>query len=100
MAATVEHWAQQVRAGEVLAVSRAITAIENHAPEAELLLKNLFPYTGGAYLFGITGEPGTGKSTLVDRLPAHYRKADQEVGVTPVDPTSPYTGGEILRERI
>jgi len=100
MAATVEHWAQQVRAGEVLAVSRAITAIENHAPEAELLLKNLFPYTGGAYLSGITGAPGTGKSTLVDRLAAHYRKADQKVGVIAVDPTSPYTGGAILGDRI
>jgi len=100
MAATVEHWAQQVRAGEVLAVSRAITAIENHAPEAELLLKSLFPYTGGAYLSGITGAPGTGKSTLVDRLAAHYRKADQKVGVIAVDPTSPYTGGAILGDRI
>ena len=100
MAATVEHWAQQVRAGEVLAVSRAITAIENHAPAAELLLKNLFPYTGGAYLSGITGAPGTGKSTLVDRLAAHYRKADQKVGVIAVDPTSPYTGGAILGDRI
>ncbi|HWY43916.1 MAG TPA: methylmalonyl Co-A mutase-associated GTPase MeaB [Candidatus Sulfotelmatobacter sp.] len=100
MTATVEHWAQQVRAGEVLAVSRAITAIENHAPEAELLLKNLFPYTGGAYLSGITGAPGTGKSTLVDRLAAHYRKADQKVGVIAVDPTSPYTGGAILGDRI
>ncbi|HLZ11798.1 MAG TPA: methylmalonyl Co-A mutase-associated GTPase MeaB [Candidatus Acidoferrum sp.] len=96
----IETWAQQIRAGEVRAVSRAITAIENHAPDAEALLKNLFPHTGAAYLSGITGAPGTGKSTLVDRLAAHYRKASQKVGVIAVDPTSPYSGGAILGDRI
>ena len=100
MAAPVEAWAQQVRAGEVRAISRAITAIENHSPEAEALLKNLFPSTGAAYLSGITGAPGTGKSTLVDRLAAHYRKAEEKVGVIAVDPTSPYSGGAILGDRI
>jgi LAO/AO transport system kinase len=100
MSAPIEGWAQQVRAGDVRAVSRAITAIENHAPEAEALLKNLFSYTGAAYLSGITGAPGTGKSTLVDRLAAHYRKAKERVGVVAVDPTSPYTGGAILGDRI
>ena len=100
MPAPIESWAAQVRAGEVRAVSRAITAIENHAPEAEELLKNLFPHTGAAYLSGITGAPGTGKSTLVDRLAAHYRKAQQRVGIVAVDPTSPYTGGAILGDRI
>jgi LAO/AO transport system kinase len=96
----VETWAQQIRAGEIRAVSRAITAIENHAPEAEPLLQRLFPQTGAAYLTGITGAPGTGKSTLVDRLAAHYRKHDEGVGVIAVDPTSPYTGGAILGDRI
>ncbi len=100
MSAPVESWAQQVRAGEVRAISRAITAIENHAPEAEALLKNLFPFTGAAYLSGITGAPGTGKSTLVDRLAAHFRKANEKVGVIAVDPTSPYSGGAILGDRI
>jgi len=100
MSAHIETWAQQVRAGEIRATSRAITAIENHSPEAELLLKNLFPHTGAAYLSGITGAPGTGKSTLVDRLAAHYRKAEEKVGVIAVDPTSPYTGGAILGDRI
>ena len=100
MSAPIENWAQQVRSGETRAVSRAITAIENHAPEAESLLKNLFPHTGAAYLSGITGAPGTGKSTLVDRLAAHYRKAQQKVGVIAVDPTSPYSGGAILGDRI
>ncbi len=64
----VATWAQQICAGEIRAISRAITAIENHAPEAEPLLQTLFPQTGAAYLTGITGAPGTGKSTLVDRL--------------------------------
>ena len=100
MSAPIESWAQQIRAGEVRAVSRAITAIENHAPDSEALLKILFPHTGAAYLSGITGAPGTGKSTLVDRLAAHYRKASQKVGVIAVDPTSPYSGGAILGDRI
>jgi len=96
----VEAWAQQIRAGEIRAISRAITAIENHATEAEPLLQALFQQTGAAYLTGITGAPGTGKSTLVDRLAAHYRKRDESVGVIAVDPTSPYTGGAILGDRI
>jgi len=100
MTAPVETWAQQVRAGEVRAISRAITAIENHVPEAEALLQRLFAGTGQAYLTGVTGAPGTGKSTLVDRLAAYYRKKDEQVGVIAVDPTSPYTGGAILGDRI
>jgi LAO/AO transport system kinase len=93
-------WARQIRAGEIRAVSRAITAIENHAPQAEPLLKELFRHTGKAYLTGVTGAPGTGKSTLVDRLAAYYRRQDQPVGVIAVDPTSPYSGGAILGDRI
>ncbi len=96
----VETWADQVRAGDVRAISRAITAIENHQPEAEALLRLLFPHTGKAYLTGITGAPGTGKSTLADRLAAHYRKQQEKVGVIAVDPTSPYSGGAILGDRI
>lgn len=97
---SIEDWAQRVSAGDVLAVSRAITAIENHQPEAEELLRLLFPRTGQAYLTGITGAPGTGKSTLVDRLAAHYRGKQQQVGVIAVDPTSPFSGGAILGDRI
>jgi LAO/AO transport system kinase len=100
MALAVESWAEQVRAGDVRAVSRAITAIENHQPDAEVLLRLLFPHTGAAYLTGVTGAPGTGKSTLVDRLAAHYRKQKEQVGVIAVDPTSPYSGGAILGDRI
>ena len=96
----IENWAERVCAGDVLAVSRAITAIENHQPEAEELLRVVFPRTGKAYLTGITGAPGTGKSTLVDRLAALYRRQNEAVGVIAVDPTSPYTGGAILGDRI
>src|SRR5215467_5112560 len=98
--AAIEKWAEQGRGGNVRAVSRAITAIENHGPEAEELLRLLFPYTGQAYLTGVTGEPGTGKSTLVDRLAAFHRKNQEQVGVIAVDPTSPYSGGAILGDRI
>jgi GTPase len=100
MSLSAEKWAEQVRAGDVRAMSRAITAIENHQPEAEVLLRLLFPSTGRAYLTGITGAPGTGKSTLADRLAAHYRKQQEQVGVIAVDPTSPYSGGAILGDRI
>lgn len=100
MSLPAEKWAEQVRAGDVRAMSRAITAIENHQPEGEELLRLLFPYTGRAYVTGITGAPGTGKSTLVDRLAAHYRKQQEQVGVIAVDPTSPYSGGAILGDRI
>jgi len=100
MATAVDDWAAKVRAGDVRAISRAITAIENHSSEAEELLRNLFPYTGKAYLTGVTGAPGTGKSTLVDRLAAYHRKRDDRVGVIAVDPTSPYSGGAILGDRI
>lgn len=89
-----------VRAGDVRALSRAITAVENHEPAAEELLRLLFPFTGKAYLSGMTGAPGTGKSTLVDRLAAFYRQRNEQVGVIAVDPTSPYSGGAILGDRI
>src|SRR5215475_3834070 len=100
MSLALNAWAEKVRGGEVRAISRAITAIENHAPEAEELLRLLFPETGHAYLTGVTGAPGTGKSTLVDRLAAFHRKNHEQVGVIAVDPTSPYSGGAILGDRI
>src|SRR5690349_3652126 len=96
----IHEWAGQIRAGEVRAISRAISAVENHDPQAEELLKQIFPFTGGAFLVGVTGAPGTGKSTLVDRLAAQYRTAGDQVGIIAVDPTSPYTGGAILGDRI
>src|SRR5271170_4061759 len=100
MTVSIENWAEQVRAGDVRAISRAVSAIENHTSEAEQLLKQLFPHTGRAWRVGITGAPGTGKSTLVDRLAAHYRGDKKSVGIIAVDPSSPFTGGAILGDRV
>jgi len=100
MATTVENWVAQIRAGDARAISRAVSAIEDRTPEAEALLRDLFPFTGRAFRVGVTGAPGTGKSTLVDRLAAHYRGARQSVGIIAVDPSSPFTGGAILGDRV
>ncbi|MGB0035933.1 MAG: methylmalonyl Co-A mutase-associated GTPase MeaB [Candidatus Acidiferrales bacterium] len=100
MTTTVETWASQIRAGDVRAISRAVSAIENRSHEAEEILRQVFPYTGKAYRVGITGAPGTGKSTLVDRLASHYRAEKKTVGIIAVDPSSPFTGGAILGDRI
>src|SRR6202049_19106 len=100
MPVAVQTWAGQICAGDVRAIARAITAIEDHDPHAEELLKQIFPSTGRAHVVGVTGAPGTGKSTLVDRLAAHYRRAGEQVGIIAVDPTSPYSGGAILGDRI
>src|ERR1700691_4254965 len=100
MTTYVDNWAEQVRAGDVRAISRAVSAIENREREAEKILRQLFPHTGHAYRVGITGAPGTGKSTLVDRLASHYRSAKKTVGIIAVDPSSPFTGGAILGDRV
>jgi LAO/AO transport system kinase len=100
MTIALERWAAQIRAGDVRAISRAVSAIENRTAEAELLLKELFPYTGRALRIGVTGAPGTGKSTLVDKLAAHYRTEKKSVGIIAIDPSSPFTGGAILGDRI
>jgi LAO/AO transport system kinase len=99
-AGDLQSWAAQIRNGDVRALARAITAIENQKPQAEALLEQLFPSTGNAFLIGVTGAPGTGKSTLVDRLAAAYRDRSRTVGIIGVDPTSPYTGGAVLGDRI
>jgi len=90
----------RLRAGDPRALARAISTVENHAAGWPELLKALFPHTGKARILGLTGAPGSGKSTLVDQLAKHYRKANQTVGIIAVDPTSPYTGGAILGDRI
>ena len=100
MITSVDNWAEQVRAGDERAISRAVSAIENRSREAEEILRQLFPYTGHAYRVGITGAPGTGKSTLVDRLASHYRADMKTVGIIAVDPSSPFTGGAILGDRV
>ena len=81
-------------------MARAISIVENRSPGWSDLLKALFPQTGHARILGLTGAPGAGKSTLVDQLAKHYRKQNRTVGIIAVDPTSPYTGGAILGDRI
>ncbi len=98
--AVLDTWIAEITAGDVRAISRAVSAIENRAPEAESLMQRLFPSTGRAFRVGITGAPGTGKSTLVDRLAALYRAQCKTVGIIAVDPSSPFTGGAILGDRI
>jgi LAO/AO transport system kinase len=90
----------RLRSGDARALARAISTVENRAAGWSELLKALFPHTGKARVIGMTGAPGAGKSTLVDQLAKHYRKENQTVGIIAVDPTSPYTGGAILGDRI
>ena len=90
----------RLRSGDPRVLARAISTVENHTPGWVELLKALFPYSGRARTIGMTGAPGAGKSTLVDQLAKHYRKENRTVGIIAVDPTSPYTGGAILGDRI
>jgi LAO/AO transport system kinase len=89
-----------LRSGDPRALARAISTVENHSPGWIDLLKELFPHSGKARTIGLTGAPGAGKSTLVDQLATHYRKQKHTIGIIAVDPTSPYTGGAILGDRI
>jgi GTPase len=92
--------ADRVLAGDPRAIARAISLIEDEAPRAADVVGAIFPHTGRALLVGVTGPPGAGKSTLVDRLTTEVRKDGRSVGVIAVDPTSPFTGGAILGDRL
>ena len=92
--------ARKILDGDLRSLARAATAIENRSGAAEALLKELFPRTGRAGVIGITGAPGAGKSTLTDRLIHELRREGHSVGVLAVDPSSPFTGGAILGDRI
>ena len=94
------NWVERIRTGDVRALARAISAIEDARPESLALLKALFPLSGRARVIGLTGSPGAGKSTLVDQMAREYRKQERTIGIIAVDPTSPYTGGAILGDRI
>ena len=114
----IQPWIKSLRSGDARALARAISTVENRAPGWSDLLKALFPHTGKARVIGLTGAPGSGKSTLVDQLARLYRKKENPhssrkerglngppdenytVGIIAVDPTSPYTGGAILGDRI
>jgi LAO/AO transport system kinase len=92
---------QAVLEGNRLALARLLTQVENDSPEGRLALAELFPYTGKAHLVGVTGAPGTGKSSLVNQLALYYRKnANRRVAIVAVDPSSPFTGGAVLGDRV
>lgn len=92
--------AARLTAGEPRAIARAISLVEDETADGAALVGQVFRHTGKAYLVGVTGAPGAGKSTLVDRLIAEIRRAGLTVGVIAVDPTSPFTGGAILGDRV
>jgi LAO/AO transport system kinase len=91
---------ERVLGGDTRAIARAISLIEDEDPASADLVRAIFPSTGRAYLIGVTGPPGAGKSTLVDRLVAAMRNRGSNVGVIAVDPTSPFTGGAVLGDRL
>jgi LAO/AO transport system kinase len=96
----VPQLVERLRSGDVRALARAVSLVENDAESASEVLSGCFPYGGRALRIGVTGAPGVGKSTIVDKLARHYRGAGVTVGVVAVDPSSPFTGGAILGDRI
>jgi LAO/AO transport system kinase len=97
---SLQPWIDRLRNGDARALARAVSMVENREPGSTDLLKALFRHTGHARILGLTGAPGAGKSTLVDQLARHYRGENRTVGIVAVDPTSPYSGGAILGDRI
>ena len=91
---------EKVLNGEPRSIARAITAVENGDANAAELMKAIFPNTGKAFVIGITGAPGAGKSSLVDKLALFYKNKGERIGIICVDPTSPFSGGAILGDRI
>jgi LAO/AO transport system kinase len=91
---------EKILAGDARAVARAISKVEDGSRDSSELMKSVFPHTGRGLVVGITGAPGAGKSTLVDRLAALYRRRGERVGIVAVDPSSPFSGGAILGDRI
>jgi len=100
MSDSLQTWAERIFAGDRRAIARAISAVESGEAAGNSLLKSLFPKSGSAYVIGVTGSPGAGKSTLVEKLAGEYRRRGLRVGIIAVDPTSPFSGGAILGDRI
>jgi LAO/AO transport system kinase len=92
--------ADRVLAGDPRAIARAISVIEDESAQSESLVRAIFTHGGRAQLIGVTGPPGAGKSTLVDRLAAELRRGGSTIGVLAVDPTSPFSGGAVLGDRL
>jgi len=95
-----DDFIKKILAGEPRSVARAITRVENHSDEAAAIMKAVFPHTGKATIVGITGSPGAGKSSLVDKLALYYKESGSRVGIICIDPSSPFSGGAILGDRI
>ena len=100
MADSIETWVAKVLARDRRAIARAISAVESGDAQGTALLKRLFPASGKAQVIGVTGSPGAGKSTLVEKLAGAYRSVGARVGIVAVDPTSPFSGGALLGDRI
>ena len=98
--AKIQGLLQGVLAGQRLLVARSITLVENEQPGAADLLSSLYPHTGKAHIIGVTGAPGTGKSTLVTTLAKSYRAANLTVAIVAIDPSSPFSGGALLGDRV
>lgn len=98
---STEGLIRRIRSRDLRAIAKTLSRVENDSgPETQRLLQKLYSHAGNATIVGVTGSPGAGKSTLVDQLALHYRKADKLVGVIAVDPSSPFSGGALLGDRI
>jgi len=91
---------ERLRSGDRRAIARAISAVENEHESSADLLRRIFAHTGGAYRIGVTGPPGAGKSTITNKLASYYRTQGRSIGIVAVDPTSPFTGGALLGDRV
>jgi len=97
---SIEQLVNEVLKGDRRSIARAITLVENNSPEAQEIISSLYPHTGKTYIIGVTGPTGSGKSTLIEKLAKELRRKGKTVGIVCVDPTSPFTGGAFLGDRV